>query len=104
MRAQVASAAAQATVPPEVQDRLKLLLDKYSAVFAELETLPPERNVGHAIRLEPGAVPPYRRPYRLSALELQELERAIADMLKKRGLDRAKLLSLWCARSFCAQT
>lgn len=41
------------TVPPEV----KALLDSYSDIFAEPDTLPPSRAYDHAIHLLPGAAP-----------------------------------------------
>ncbi len=43
--------------------------------------LPPERNIGHAIPLEPGAKPVFRSPYRPSPKELEEAKRQIAELV-----------------------
>jgi len=44
--------------------------------------LPPERDVAHAIATEPGA-PPFKLIYRLSPAENAEIERQIAESLRR---------------------
>ena len=43
--------------------------------------LPPERRVSHEIKVEEGAKPPSRPPFRMSSLELDELQRQLHDLL-----------------------
>jgi hypothetical protein len=63
----------------------EVLLDLQD-VFTEQFNCPPERpGITHRIQLEPGAKPPFRPIYRLSPLEMAELEKQIIDLLK-RGL------------------
>lgn len=66
--------------------RLRALLAEYRDMFpADLPKglPPPERNVAHLIPLEPRARPIYRPMYRLIVVEKAEVERRIADLLKK---------------------
>jgi len=44
--------------------------------------LPPERNTAHTIPLEPGHKPPFRPIYRLSPVELAEVENQVTELLK----------------------
>ena len=69
-------------VPP---DRIQALLEKYKHVFSEdLPTgLPPDRGIGHTIRLEEGAAPPYRRHKRMSPAEYELCEKYLKDLLSK---------------------
>ena len=73
---------AQGLIP---QRQLDALLEKYKSVFPpELPSgLPPDRNIGHVIRLEPDAQPPYRRNRRMSPTELSTCEEYIKDLLAK---------------------
>jgi hypothetical protein len=71
---------ADGVMPPE---QLQALLEKYKQVGEPLTALPRERPVPHAIELQPGATPPYQPPYRLSQAEREEVERQVADLLKK---------------------
>ena len=63
---------------------LEELLKKYEVVFQPLpKGLPPFRDVtGHAIPLQPGAIPPYRAPYRFSPLEHREGKIQIKELLE----------------------
>ena len=56
-------------VPPS---RCSNLVTEYSDVF-EPPGMPVERAIDHEIELEPGATPPYRRQYRVSAVELAKV-------------------------------
>jgi len=49
---------------------------------AELpKSLPPRKEVDHAIELETGARPPAFPPYRMAPLELEELRRQLKELL-----------------------
>jgi hypothetical protein len=65
--------------------KLADLLKEYEDVF-KLELprgLPPERNVGHSILVEPGAPPPFRPTYRLSPVEQEEVKSKLTNLLEK---------------------
>ena len=66
---------------PEVQAVLK----EFSGVFpSEMPSgLPPDRDCFHAIPLVEGAEPPFKPMYRLSPLELKEVERQVTELLNK---------------------
>lgn len=61
------------------------VLDRNSDVIVDNlpEDLPPQRATEHAIETKPGAVPPYRNPYRLSRFEMAEMDRQVQKMLDK---------------------
>ncbi|KAJ9524152.1 hypothetical protein QJQ45_004880 [Haematococcus lacustris] len=65
---------------------LQAALDEYSDVFQDMPPgLPPDRGVGHTIRMETDALPPYKRPYKLSPKEEAEVKRQVSE-LQARGL------------------
>ncbi|KAJ9505720.1 hypothetical protein QJQ45_006415 [Haematococcus lacustris] len=65
---------------------LQAVLDEYSDVFQDMPPgLPPDRGVGHTIRMESDAPPPYKRPYKLSPTEEAEVKRQVSE-LQARGL------------------
>ncbi len=68
---------------PHFDQQLHQLLDKYAPVFQEPSELPPPRAHDHRIELQPGATPPAQRTYRMSPLELQEVQRQLEDYLAK---------------------
>ena len=55
----------------------------YSEVFADIQGLPPEREVEFTIDLEPGASPISKAPYRMAPVELAELKKQIEELLEK---------------------
>ena len=58
------------------QTEIDKIVEEYQDVFTPKEGCPPYRfDLSHTIRLQPGTAPPYRRPYRLSPVEAQEVER-----------------------------
>ena len=66
---------------PEV---VQPLLREFEDVFsAPPPGLPPPRDVGHTIPLEPGHAPPWRPLYRLSPNEKEEAERQVKEYLEK---------------------
>ena len=73
----------QSQLMPESE--LNALLHEYHDRFPEAlpPGLPPERNIGHAIPLEPGSKPPFRHAYRLSPRELAEAKSQIADLIAR---------------------
>ena len=66
-------------VPPS---RWSNLVTEYSDVF-EPPGMPVERAINHKIELEPGATPPHRHQYRVSAAELAEVRRQLDEYLEK---------------------
>lgn len=65
--------------PPE----LKELLQAFSGVFDELTSLPPRREVNHAIDLLPTQKSPVKLPYRLPQAESQVVQAQVDDLLAK---------------------
>jgi len=66
------------------REKLINLLHQYEDVFQDLpDGLPPDRNIGHTIRLEQDATPPYRRNRRMSPAELEICEEYVGNLLKK---------------------
>ncbi|KAJ9531104.1 hypothetical protein QJQ45_000898 [Haematococcus lacustris] len=65
---------------------LQAVLEEYSDVFQDMPPgLPPDRGVGHTIRMEADAQPPYKRPYKLSPREEAEVKKQVSE-LQARGL------------------
>jgi hypothetical protein len=60
---------------------LQQVLNAYEDVFSDPNTLPPRRQLDHAITLEHGATPTNNRPYRYSPLQKDEIERQVQEML-----------------------
>lgn len=51
-------------------------------MFSEPKTLPPKRQYGHAINLEPGTTPINTRHYRYSPAQKDEIEKQVQEMLQ----------------------
>lgn len=72
-------------VPPAVRSELEAMLEEYADVFSES----PQAGSAkvdipqHTIKLKEGCKPPFRRNYRLSPLEMQELRTQVTDLLAK---------------------
>jgi hypothetical protein len=59
-----------------------LVLSEFKDVFLnELPGLPPERELDFTIELKPGAEPISKTPYRMTALELCELQMQLKELL-----------------------
>ena len=67
------------------EPKLTALLEEFQDVFPpELPSgLPPDRQTGHVIPLEPNAIPPYRRNRRMSPNEVELCKDYITDLLMK---------------------
>ena len=67
----------------DVRGKLKELVAEFKDVF--LDTLPkrrpPNRDIVHKIRIEEGAKPPSRPPYRLGLAEQDEMKEQVKDLL-----------------------
>jgi hypothetical protein len=50
------------------------VLEEFEDVFKETLGLPPKRNINFFVNLMPGAAPVSKTPYRISTLELKELQ------------------------------
>ena len=72
-----------ADAPRNVQKELHQLLEEFLDLFPKQlpKGRPPKREVEFEIKLEQGAVPPNRPPYRLSPKEHEELQAQIDDLL-----------------------
>ncbi|KAI5323243.1 hypothetical protein L3X38_032315 [Prunus dulcis] len=66
-------------VPKAVEAILKEFADVMPKELPK--TLPPRREVDHAIELEPGAKPPAKAPYRMAPPELEELRKQLKQLL-----------------------
>eukprot|EP00983_Pelagomonas_calceolata_P061800 1146986-Pelagomonas_calceolata.AAC.1 len=77
------------------------LLDEYQNVFKPRDSLPPVHNIGHTIPLEPGHKPPFRPTFRLSPLELAEVEKQVKELLKHGFIEPS--FSIWCTGVVCSQ-
>ena len=73
-------------------EQVEKLLDKYSTVFQPLpKGLPPFQDItGHTIPLQPGSIPPYRSPYRLSPLEQREVKKQIQELLESKFIQPSR--------------
>ena len=71
--------------PRNVQEELHQLLEEFSDLLPEQlpKGRPPKREVEFEIKLEEGAVPPNKPPYRLSPKEHEELQAQIDDLLSQ---------------------
>jgi hypothetical protein len=70
---------------------LEKVLEEFKDVFEELPPgLPPDRGVPHVIPLEPGAVPPKKRMYRLSPAERAEAEKTIGFLLAQKWVETSQ--------------
>jgi len=69
------------SVQPELPPDMQNLLAEYTDVFYEPKSLPPHRELDHAITLNTDARPVNTRPYRYSPLQKDEIERQVAEML-----------------------
>ncbi|KAJ9507837.1 hypothetical protein QJQ45_019250, partial [Haematococcus lacustris] len=65
-----------------------LVHDKYPEVFQDMPSgLPPDRGVGHTIRMAPDHVPPYQRPRRYTLREMNEMKKQVAELLAKKLIE-----------------
>ena len=71
-------------------EQLKALLEDFDDLFQPLDGLPPERIIAHPIPLIPGATPPYRRPFRLSKEEREEVHKTVAELLRLGWIEPAQ--------------
>ena len=85
------SAALESSVDP-VEVARRSVLSSYKDVFPEElpPGLPPSREVDHRIELVPGAVPPSRPTFRLSATELVELKKQLEELTKSGFIQPSK--------------
>lgn len=70
----------------EQPSELQSLIDEFTkrGVFDEPTGLPPERPIGHLIRLMPGSdQAPYRKPYRMSPQQMAEMDKTVQEYLEK---------------------
>lgn len=70
-----------------LSQQLDSIKTDFADVFAEPSGLPPDRGIEHVIPLDPGAQPPFKRMYRLSPSELQEVKRQVTELLQKQLIE-----------------
>jgi hypothetical protein len=76
---------------PELQGSMQQLLQKFSGILGPLPNrLPPEREVDHAIELEPGAKPPFMPIYHLSPRELEEVKTQLTNLIESGFIQPSK--------------
>ena len=66
---------------PELQDFP--ILQNFADTFQELPGIPPKRDIDFSIDLVLGTIPSSQEPYRMSTLELKELQMQLEELLKK---------------------
>ncbi|KAL6555076.1 hypothetical protein OROGR_006334 [Orobanche gracilis] len=65
-------------------------MEEYLDVFSDdLPRLPPQREVGFPIDLEPNAAPVSRAPYRIAPSEMLELKKQLGELLDKGYIRRS---------------
>lgn len=64
----------------ELLPAIQKILDQYSEIFDEPETLPPHRQCDHTIPLKQDATPPMVRPYRVPHKQKDEMEAQIKQL------------------------
>ena len=83
MEARTCAGVGEAEAAADVQpSHWSNLVTEYSDVFKS-PGMPLEHEIDHKIELEPGATPPYRRQYRVSAAELAEVRCQLDEYLEK---------------------
>ena len=60
-----------------------VVLKEFEDIFQEIPGLPPKRDIDLSINLMHGASPVSKSPYRMSTLELKELQLHLEELLKK---------------------
>jgi hypothetical protein len=66
---------------PNVEDYV--VLKEFEDVFKEILGLSPKRDIDFSINCIPEAAPVSKTPYRISTLELKELQMQLEELLKK---------------------
>eukprot|EP00983_Pelagomonas_calceolata_P030243 948477-Pelagomonas_calceolata.AAC.1 len=65
-------------------EEVQNIQQEFHDVFTPQSGCPPHQfDLSHTIRLQEGATPTYRRPYRLSPVEQREVEKQISEFLQK---------------------
>ena len=64
----------------KLDSRLQELVKKFPVVFSPPDSIPPEREVKHAIRLKPFMIPVRRAAYLLSSEKCEAMRKQIADL------------------------
>jgi hypothetical protein len=60
-----------------------VVLKEFQDVFNEIPRLLPKRDIDFSINWMPGTVPVSKTPYKMSTLELKELQMQLEDLLRK---------------------
>jgi hypothetical protein len=72
------------TLPDNLSARVRKVLERYRGVFQDSIRMPDQTNVlPEVIELIPGSKPVFRPSYRLSPAERQEVEKQVAELLRK---------------------
>jgi hypothetical protein len=61
-----------------------LVLQEFEYVFQDIPWFPPKQEIDFSVYLVPGVAPVSKTPYRMSTLELKELQMQLEELLKKR--------------------
>jgi hypothetical protein len=71
-----------------------VVLKEFEYVFQEVPRLPPKRDIEFSINLMPQVAPVSKAPYRMSTLEMKELQLQLEELLKKGYIFPS--VSPWC--------
>jgi hypothetical protein len=63
--------------------RHHVVLKEFEYLFQEVPRLPPKRDIDFSVNLMPRAAPVSKAPYRMSTLELKEMQLQLQEILKK---------------------
>jgi len=84
VRPQLLTTVAGQELPADIHPGIEELLIKYPRSVMEIPPeLPPMRHTAHTIPIQPGEGPSFRPMYRLSPLEKVEVEKQVAELLRR---------------------
>ena len=68
--------------PDPYSYKIQQILHDFHEVTKPRDSLPPKRNTAHTIPLKPGYKPPFRPIFKLSPVEMAEVDKQVTELLK----------------------